>query len=1189
MPLYQEIIPSIPGLQYQSTPGDGDCFYHAIALCLATKIDAKQLRKKAATEFKDNFEKYGDIIEWSSEDAVEQFVKGIEGKEQGDGRVIPILENALQTHIVVLNLEGELYAPNESYDRFHSPPLFILYHGDGKNGHYSAMKVDGTKSPAVILQQLIKASTLVAKKTPNKTPETTLTIITPAAATRTTHPPEKLALTPDQTLSESNFDIAVARAKELQEYYALLARHYGTLDIYRGFLRSLTLDEKSANYLNLLEKFRRENNSHSRKVYASEIKACFVNGKNHLEKLLFEFWSYYEEHTIFGENDPFFAENEYLALSHYYLINTIKDREELQTSCNALLNQTHLYELLYSSPSTLKTYSSPLAKINGMIRFHSTAAFWGAKSIDGLKMLWGDREQRQVDKMKETKEFYHKQAEEISNIIQDLRQLPVDNVQRHEFITAVKNCHYPYEKTIKHHMNSLQNIRLRLQAKLREEGREKRKEKPIFKAFKKVINQPKFIRLTDEFKHLLQASENTDDFSAHYELYTRYKLGLGTQKDANAAMKWFLQVMSKINDIKTKADQNHVSAQYVYGCLLLKGFGKEVIKDTGKARDYLLSAAIAGDRRAQYQIGLLFNKGEIANDFLRKATQQGQLLALLELGSRLFTDDFSEHREQKITILSLAIALGYNTKYLALDIETNQWIYTEKNCNEAIKIAKSIPLVQLIEKLKIGNDKNVTFSQNSDTMHPICSQINLAQVINNQEAYLLTFSEQREYLRQKAKQTGHFLDRYEAGILCAEDKIEIGAIKEMASQNNTRAQFVYGEILLDWRYSSIIGHNLGEAFHCIYQAAQKNYAPAQHRLGEIYRDKLNDPEMAKRYFKKAADQKYAPAQYSYSFFNSDVAKNVTYLEMAALQGYDAALSEVPSRSTDAENQFWKAYASTLRYERNSIGFELYGLPDETIAFAETVLTEMAENGYRKAMYDLGQLYHYCKNNSVEAHEKAIKWHWEAAKRGCPKSLYEIGRAYEIGKAYEMGVHIQVHLDSPPSQVLGWYELAAKQGHQQAQFQLGLLYYAFQSVLPGGLWENKKTGLFWLNKAAEQSLSSKDAQTYGETLTNQFRTKPLMAGLQTKNDFSPQSFFTVIKTANTNTATLQTEQSDIADSNSAQVNEKDMPPITAIAISQAENRYRFDFASSQASEKKPASPSLLGGLQAMLHSAMGSHP
>ena len=149
--------------------------------------------------------------------------------------------------------------------------------------------------------------------------------------------------------------------------------------------------------------------------------------------------------------------------------------------------------------------------------------------------------------------------------------------------------------------------------------------------------------------------------------------------------------------------------------------------------------------------------------------------------------------------------------------------------------------------------------------------------------------------------------------------------------------------------------------------AEHGDARAQYTLGVFYKKARDDAEAVK-WYRKAADQGYAPAQCQLGFI------------------YDKGRREQGNNS-EAVKWYRKA----------------------------------ADQGYSQAQNNLGILYQHGREGAVQDYSEAAKWYRRAAELGHKGGMYNLGVLYENG----WGV-VQDY-----SQALAWYTKAAELGHYAA--------------------------------------------------------------------------------------------------------------------------------------------------------------
>jgi len=125
---------SITGLQYQPVPGDGHCFYHAVALYLGQ--DQKTLRQQVADYLETHPADFADFFVFSSGRSLKNYINAMkEGEEWADHIDLEVLMRVINAPIVVIGPNGGIRNP-EGLNRFSGEPIFVYYNG---YTHYDAL------------------------------------------------------------------------------------------------------------------------------------------------------------------------------------------------------------------------------------------------------------------------------------------------------------------------------------------------------------------------------------------------------------------------------------------------------------------------------------------------------------------------------------------------------------------------------------------------------------------------------------------------------------------------------------------------------------------------------------------------------------------------------------------------------------------------------------------------------------------------------------------------------------------------------------------------------------------------------------------------------------------------------------------------------------------------------------------
>ena len=197
-------------------------------------------------------------------------------------------------------------------------------------------------------------------------------------------------------------------------------------------------------------------------------------------------------------------------------------------------------------------------------------------------------------------------------------------------------------------------------------------------------------------------------------------------------------------------------------------------------------------------------------------------------------------------------------------------------------------------------------------------------------------------------------------------------------------------------------------------AADQGYAPAQYHLGLMYeqgRGVLKNEKEAVRLWRLAANQGHREAQYNLGRMydlgrgvDKDEEEAVYLWGLAANQGY-----------ADAQYSLGRMYEQGRGVPKNEkVAVHLYTLA--------------ANQGHVEAQYNLGRIYE--QGRGVPKNEKVAVRMWNlAANQGHVGAQYNLGRMYEQGRG----------VPKNEKEAIRWFILAADQGHADAQYKLGVRY------------------------------------------------------------------------------------------------------------------------------------------------------
>ncbi len=121
---------------------------------------------------------------------------------------------------------------------------------------------------------------------------------------------------------------------------------------------------------------------------------------------------------------------------------------------------------------------------------------------------------------------------------------------------------------------------------------------------------------------------------------------------------------------------------------------------------------------------------------------------------------------------------------------------------------------------------------------------------------------------------------------------------------------------------------------------------------------------------------------------------------------------------------------------------------------EKSLLEKANNGDADSQFALGWAYDSGNSDLEQSSMEAVKWYYEAAKQGHMEAQFSLGKMYYQGRGIEQNY----------SESIKWQKLAAEQGHGNAQFNVGLMYNRGEGV-PEDNGEAEK----WFLQAAKNKI------------------------------------------------------------------------------------------------------------------------
>ena len=231
-----------------------------------------------------------------------------------------------------------------------------------------------------------------------------------------------------------------------------------------------------------------------------------------------------------------------------------------------------------------------------------------------------------------------------------------------------------------------------------------------------------------------------------------------------------------------------------------------------------------------------------------------------------------------------------------------------------------------------------------------------------------------------------------------------------------------------------------------------------------------DAEAAVAWYRRAAEQGYAPAQCALGIclrFGMGVGRNdaeaAKWLRAAASQGHalaQCALADCcmkgegePKDEKETMRLYRAAAEQGLAAAQNSMGYYLSSglLAEKNSKAAVLWYLRAAEQGNLHAQNGLGWLF-LNGDGVAEDHVRAVSWFRKAADEGDCRALTNMGWCSENGYG----------MVPEPGDMADWYRAAAEQGFANAQKQLGECYEDGY-----GVPENMAVAVKWYRLAAEQ--------------------------------------------------------------------------------------------------------------------------
>lgn len=309
----------------------------------------------------------------------------------------------------------------------------------------------------------------------------------------------------------------------------------------------------------------------------------------------------------------------------------------------------------------------------------------------------------------------------------------------------------------------------------------------------------------------------------------------------------------------------------------------------------------------------------------------------------------------------------------------------------------------------------------------------------------------------------------ESGILQCQD-IRTELFLQLAERGDLQAQYVLG---LCYQYGlGGLEKDYELAKRYFKQAAELDNASAQSGLARMYLNGIGvkqDDKMALLWFEKAVTQELASAQNTLGWMyntgrgvEEDLVQAVEWYRKSAEQGNVVAQNNLGNMyrdgkgvsQDDKEAVEWYRKSAEQNYSDGQLNlgwmYERGRGVDQSDIEAVEWYRKSAEQGNAMAQNNLGFMYQYGRGISQD-YEKAVEWYRKAVKQGNINAQGNLGYMYHHGTGVAMDYVKAFEL----------YRCAAEQGSNWSQAQLAYMYqYGY------GVTANSEIAKKWYRKAAE---------------------------------------------------------------------------------------------------------------------------
>lgn len=524
---------------------------------------------------------------------------------------------------------------------------------------------------------------------------------------------------------------------------------------------------------------------------------------------------------------------------------------------------------------------------------------------------------------------------------------------------------------------------------------------------------------------------------AQFELFAR-------SMEAEEAFKW----------LEKAANQNHPKALYCLGDCYERGI-LGCPQDDKEAFKWYLLGAEKGDGDSQYKIGEFYKEGKGCDKddkkafyWIKRAAKKGDMKPLYQLGIYYYHGQGVDKNFKKASkCLKTAAKKGHPDAQSFLDFYFYEGMERHQNPN-------STQPFQSIESMRVWMNCLKEMRQNAKTLRDPELQYQVGQ------AYLM------DSLGRGAKGPFKALQWTAKADLQGHEKAKevLGEIQNRIGYNYFGGMNGFEKNLIkasEWMEKTAVQG---------YEVKKETVAWIQNMIASRYRKGSDGFEKnnfkALEWFEKAESNGYKSAkesigwiQYNIGYdylmgwndFEKDNFKAIEWFEKAASNGCKKGdiHFEIGCWYFKGENGLEKNFLKAIEWFRKSTSYEFW---------KPEIVLDNVENQYK-----IGIAYRKGRNGLPKDDQKAVEWPKKAAAQKHVKALYKLGvyhyekkkfkEAHECFKAaadaespsakaqYCLGICLYEGIGCEPNRkkALEYFEKAAAQGHEGAQYNLGIVY------------------------------------------------------------------------------------------------------------------------------------------------------